>query len=90
LGLLFELGFPHMRGDLLQLIAEVLGVDLSEIGEDSDNTSVRGWDSATEVELALMLEHEFSISLDEGEMSALISVRNIRSTLAKHGVALGG
>jgi acyl carrier protein len=71
---------------LLGLIAEVTGVDRSEIGEDADNMSVPRWDSATEVELALMLEHEFSISLDEGEMAELVSVRKIRSVLAKHGV----
>jgi len=75
-----------MAAKLIPLIAAVLGVDPATIDDDSDATTQPRWDSAAEVELAMMLEHEFGISIGEREMETLISVRAIRATLAKHGV----
>lgn len=57
-----------------------------EIGDDSSFETLKTWDSAREVELALMLEFEYGISLDDNELASLHSVRDVRALLASRGI----
>ncbi len=77
-----------MRAEFFALIADVLLVDASEITADSTFETVEHWDSEREIELALMLEVEFGVSLDAVDMSRLRSVRALYEVLEKHGVRI--
>ncbi len=75
-----------MSTKLFALIADVLLVDASVITADSTFETLEKWDSEREIELALMLEVEFGVSLDANDMSRLRSVRAIVDVLEKYGV----
>jgi acyl carrier protein len=74
-----------MADKLLSLIASVMVVDESEVTEDSDFETLKTWDSQRELELALMLDFEFGISLGPDELPQLRSVRSVRAIIAEKG-----
>lgn len=76
-----------MADKLLSLIASVMQVDESEVGENASFETLETWDSVREVELALMLEHQYAIKLTDEEIEQLHSVSEIRRILAHRGAA---
>jgi len=76
-----------MAGKLLAQIASVMGVDESELNEDSNFETLATWDSAREVELALLLEFEYRVTLSDDELERLHSVKDVRDVLAARGKA---
>lgn len=75
-----------MAGKLLPLIASLMQVREDEVGEDSNFETLKTWDSAREVELALMLEFEYGVALDDDDLGRLHSVRDVRAMLAARGI----
>jgi acyl carrier protein len=76
-----------MAEKLLHVIAAVMEVDCSELDDGSSFETLETWDSQREVELALSLEHEYAITLNDDEMNHLRSVRDVRTLLAARGIA---
>lgn len=77
----------YMADKLLSLIARVMQVGESEVGEDANFETLKTWDSAREVELALMLEFEYGINVSDEELERLHSVADVRALLASRGIA---
>lgn len=76
-----------MPGRLLLLLADEMGIDPSEIDEESNFETLARWDSQREIELAFMLEREYGIAIDRNEMTRLRSVHSIREILHSRGIA---
>jgi acyl carrier protein len=55
------------------ILAEVLGLDPSEVGPDTSTDTVENWDSLQHLTLVLALEEEFDIQLDDEESVAIVS-----------------
>ncbi len=72
---------------LLTLIAGTLGIDPTEVTEDSDMSNTRKWDSLRQVMLMTELETHFNFELTDQEMLETTSVARIRDLLRAHGVA---
>jgi acyl carrier protein len=76
-----------MIGKFLSFIAEVMEVDPLELrDEDARFEAFEKWDSQREVELGVMLEHEYAITLNDDEMRRLRSVREVRTVLHAHAI----
>jgi acyl carrier protein len=71
--------------NLLALIAGTLGLPPADIGEASDMTNTRKWDSLRQVMLMTELETSYGIELSDQEMTDATSVTKIRAVLQTHG-----
>ena len=60
-----------------QLIAEQLGKDVAEIGEDKDLVKDLGADSLDAVELIMAIEEEFGISISDEDGSNVKTVSDV-------------
>jgi acyl carrier protein len=76
-----------MTGKLLSLVADLMEVRSSELSEDAHFETLEKWDSQRQVELAVMLEYEYEITVSDDEMNSLCSLRDVRGVLAAHAVA---
>lgn len=74
------------RHKLLALIASTMDVEESEVAETASFESFGSWDSQREVELAMMLEFEYGISVNDEQLSNLRTVRDVRDLLAAQGI----
>ena len=71
---------------LLELIASVMEVDVSQVDEESNYESLEKWDSMRQIMLASVLESEYGFTLGADEMLHLQSVASIRAILRAHGI----
>jgi acyl carrier protein len=62
-----------------KLLAEVLGVAVEEIHNDSDQYNLPGWSSRRHIELMVRLEEEFGVQIRSSEMHKLTSLAEIRA-----------
>jgi acyl carrier protein len=76
-----------MQGKLLTVVADLMDVDPSRLGEETMFETLEAWDSQREVELAILLEHEYKITVKDEEMAHLRSMREVRALLAARGIA---
>lgn len=74
----------HAR--LRAILADVLGVDPSGVGDDTTADAVRGWDSVRHLQLVLAVESEFAVTFAPDEIPTLISARALQQALAARGV----
>ena len=72
---------------LLTLIAGTLGIDPAEVGEGSDMSNTRKWDSLRQIMLMTELETQYGVELSDQQMLETTSVAKIRALLAVQGVA---
>lgn len=63
-----------------------MDVDVSAVGADSVADDFPKWDSQSEIELAIMLEQEYGITVDDNDISSLRSVAGIRELLNRNGI----
>ena len=56
------------------VLADVFGVDVSEIDENTSTDSVEAWDSLCHLTVVLALEEEFGLHFDDEATVALVSV----------------
>ncbi len=71
---------------LLELIAQTLGIDRSQVSEASDISNTPKWDSLRQIMLMTELETHYDIELADREMVETISVKQIRAVLKGYGV----
>jgi long-chain acyl-CoA synthetase len=71
-------------GRLQELLASVAGVPANVIQPDSDLALDLNLDSLSQVELAVVLESEFGVSLEDGDLAAINTVAEL-ADLIEHG-----
>jgi acyl carrier protein len=72
---------------LLTVIAGTLGIEPTEVAEDSNMSNTRKWDSLRQIMLMTELETRFGFELSDQEMLETTSVASIRALLRNRGVA---
>ena len=63
------------------VMADILNLDVADIGDDTSMQNTDGWDSANHIQLVLALEQEFSISFDVAEFESMLSFADIVSVV---------
>ena len=72
--------------EVVELIAEALSVDASEINENTTASDIEMWDSIGVVNLVAMLDEKFNIELRVEEMEQVTSVNQILELLRKNSI----
>jgi acyl carrier protein len=72
---------------LPHLIAGTLGIDPTEVTEDSDISNTRKWDSLRQIMLMTELETHYGCAFSDQQMLETTSVAKIRVLLVLQGVA---
>jgi len=70
-----------MEQRVYQTLADVLGLDLGDVGMATSRANTAAWDSLKHIELVMALETEFGVSLSVAEIEAINSVGDIVRTL---------
>ncbi len=71
---------------LIQVMATLLTVDVSAIGEDASMDTIPTWDSLRHMNLVLALEEEFKVSIpdeDAGNITSYILIKLVLEELMK-------
>lgn len=76
-----------MNGKLTRILSDTLGLDASEIGQDTAMATTPVWDSVMHLNVCMSVEAEFGVALSPEEMIEMTSVLAIEAVLRKHGVA---
>jgi acyl carrier protein len=71
-----------MEQKIKQTIAQVLGIDESEVSDSATAGVTKNWDSLRHMTLILSLEEEFGIQFSDDEVLDLISYQKIYSAIA--------
>ena len=72
---------------LARLMADVFGVDVAEITEDTSDENLENWDSMNQMRLVLAVEESFNVSFSADQLGRLVSYRLIRNALMQLGVS---
>jgi acyl carrier protein len=67
-----------------EVIADVFGLDLEEVGPETSIETVEAWDSLQHLTVVLALEEEFDVQLDDEETVAAVSVPAIAAIVREH------
>ena len=77
-----------MTDPLIQLFAEVLGVDPAELNDESSPDDVKEWDSLAAMKLVAAIEEKFNVRLSTKEILKMSTIGRARKTLQTKEVAL--
>jgi acyl carrier protein len=66
------------------IVAEVFGLDPSEVRPDTSHDTVENWDSLQHLTLVLALEEEFDIQLEDEETGAIVTFPLITAVVRDH------
>ena len=72
--------------NLKQVLANVFGVDVKTINDESSVDTVAEWDSLRHLNLVLALEQQFNIVLSGEQTVQILSYPLIKIVLEEHGV----
>jgi acyl carrier protein len=75
-----------MSEQLHNLFAEVLGVPVETVSEQTSPTNTPRWDSLATINLTLSIESEFGVKLSTREIIRMASVGKAREVLRNKGV----
>ena len=70
-----------MSDALIQLFAEVLQVDPTDLNEDSSPDNVKQWDSLAAMELVAAIEEKFKVKLSTKEIMKMSTIGRARKVL---------
>lgn len=70
-----------MSDALIQLFAEVLQVDPTDLSEDSSPDNVKQWDSLAAMELVAAIEEKFKVQLSTKEIMKMSTIGRARKVL---------
>lgn len=73
---------------LYELIGKVLGVDPSELNEDSNAQNTPKWDSLRHIEVVFAMENAFHVRFTMPEISGLRKLSDIRQLLLAKNIKL--
>ena len=77
-----------MSERLYKLIAKILGVNISDINDESSPETIESWDSFNSLVIVDELESEFEVSFSLEEIIDSPNVSAIKKHLKNHGVSL--
>lgn len=60
-----------------EVMADVLGIEVASINDNTARDNTLGWDSANHITLTLALEDEFGLTLDVGEIEGMLTFADI-------------
>jgi acyl carrier protein len=69
------------------ILASVLGVEPSELNDQSNARNTRNWDSMRHIEVLLAVETAFDIRFSMPEITGMQNLGDIRRLLAEKGAA---
>ena len=72
---------------LLQVFSEVLGVQASELSDETSPENTEEWDSLAAMSLVTAIENRYDIKISIGEIMSMNSIGNARAILSQKGVA---
>jgi acyl carrier protein len=76
-----------MSDALIQLFAEILQVDPTDLNEDSSPDNVKQWDSLAAMELVAAIEEKFKVKLSTKEIMKMSTIGRARKVLQGKSVA---
>ena len=76
-----------MSDTLIQLFAEVLQVDPTDLNEDSSPDNLKQWDSLAAMELVAAIEEKFRVQLSTKEIMKMSTIGRARKVLQGKRVA---
>jgi acyl carrier protein len=68
---------------LRELVADVLDIPAAEIGDDTDFVNELGLDSLMALEVMVVLEQRFGVTLEDSELEHLSSLASAHRLMAK-------
>ncbi len=71
---------------LKQVLADVFGVDVPSINDESSVETVEKWDSLNHLNLVLALEEQFDVSLSEEQVVEMLNYPLVKVVLEEHGI----
>ena len=74
---------------LYRVIGNVLKVDPTTLGEESNAENTANWDSLRHIEVIFAVESAFHVRFDMSEITSLRNLGDIRQLLLKKGVTFG-
>ncbi len=77
-----------MSDALIDLFAEVLGVDGGALDDESSPDTIEQWDSLAAMHLVTAIEEKFELRLSTREMKKMTTIGLARATLKKKNVDL--
>lgn len=72
---------------LLQVVAEVFGLNVEEVDDSSSQDTIRKWDSLGMINLISEIELRFDVQFDLAELVLFKNVGIIRTLLIEKGVS---
>jgi acyl carrier protein len=75
-----------MSGRVERIFAEVLGVPVDLINDESSPETLQKWDSAAVIDLILAIEDEFRVRLSTKEIITMRSIALVKKVLASKGL----
>jgi acyl carrier protein len=70
-----------------KIVADVFGVPLDEITEQSSHETIEGWDSLNLLNVLMAVESEFGVSISPEEAASFVSVEKIVAVVNSKGVS---
>lgn len=74
-----------MDEKLRKVVAETLGVDISEIGPSTSTESQPQWDSLRHMNLVFALEEAYGVRFRDDEIAGMTSIARIQAALGRGG-----
>lgn len=72
--------------DLRDVMAQVFGVEATELDDGCGPNQIATWSSLKHLELVVTLEEVYGVSLSQQDIKSLRTVAAVRRILADHGV----
>lgn len=70
-----------MENKIIELLAEVLEMDISEIANDLSQENCSKWDSLQHLNIMVELEEVFELSFEPEEIADMVSIEKIIDTV---------
>ena len=68
---------------LYAVVADILGIQVADINDDTSPDTTDRWDSVSHINLLIALEAEFGVELTPEDAMEMLSVRLIKMILAE-------
>lgn len=70
-------------GRVKNILADVLGLDVSEVDETTSKDTVEAWNSLNHLTVVMALEEEFGVQFSDDDMVALVSLPVVVSIIGE-------
>ena len=77
-----------MNDSLAELFAEVLGVDVAKLNDDSSPENVKEWDSLAAMNLVSAIEERFNVQLSTKDILKMSTIGRARENLRRKNVVV--